>query len=700
MANEKLSVVEEARKRYLVAKEAFDSSRQLAIDDTKFALGDSDNGWQWPETIYRSRSLVEQRPCLTVNITAQHCNQIINNIRMNRPQCRVLPVDSQADKKTAEILAGLIRNIQTSSNAEDAHDVAAEHAIYGGEGYWRVITEYESERSFDQVIKIKTIQNPLLVYIDPFCKELDKSDAEWGFIFEDITKEQARREHPNITPESWTDDKNGWVTAETIRRAEYFYCVYEDDEACLMTDGSTILRSELHDDLASLVVKTRKTKVTRWKWALLVGGEDKPVEERDWIGKYLPIVSVVGKEVNVNGEIVRKGVVRDLKDPARMVNYSYSAAVETIALQNRVPYMAPIEAIEGFEDIWQAANIENRAYLPYNAFDESGNAIPRPERQQPAVMPTAQVQMLQLSTEQMRAASGQQNANFGIKSEAVSGVGIQRLKAQGEVATFHFPDNQVRGIRYEAQILIDLIPKIYDTNRVVRILGLDGKDSQAILDPNMPQAYAEITADDVQKIFNPTVGMYDVVIDTGPSYQTQRQEASQVMSDIAGRDPNFMHLAGDIFWQAMDVPMADQLAKRYEKALPPELQDQKGQANIPPQVQAQMAKMQDQIKQMGDALNNASEQVDKLEADQEYKYKELMVKGYDAETKRIQAVGAGMTPEQVQAIVMQTLQQTLTAPNINQQIGEDLQEYEQQESHEMSESHQTEMIEPNEGQMQ
>lgn len=636
------SVVEEAKKRYDIAKNAYKDARVLAIEDTKFALGDSDNGWQWPASIKQGRD-IDQKVCLTVNLTAQHCNQIINNMRQNRPQCRVLPVDNGADKKTAEILGGLIRNIQTASNADDAHDVAAEHCIYGGEGYWRVITEYESESSFNQVIKVKVINNPSLVYIDPFARELDKSDAEWGFIFEDISKEQCRREHPDIDPASWVEDPEGWVTADTVRRAEYFYCEYVKDTAYLLQDGSSILKSDIPPDMLdhakSSIVKERDTLRKVWKWCKLLGGHDEPLDAKDWAGAYLPIISVIGKEVNVDGNIIRKGIVRDLKDPARMVNFSYSEAIQTVALQNKIPYMAAAESINGYEEQWANANMSNDSYLPWNAYDEEGKQLPMPKRQEPAVLPAAQVQMLQLSTEQMRAASGQQNANFGIKSEAASGVGIQRLKAQGEIATFHFPDNQVRGLRYEAKILIDLVQKVYDTKRVVRILGLDGKDEQAVLDPEMQMPYTEqYNDDDIKKIFNPMVGNYDVVIDVGPSYQTQRQESFQMMSELAKTDQGFLQNFGDIFFRASDVPFSDQLAKRAEKMLPPQLHDDKGQPKIPPEVQQHIQQMEQHTQQLEGDFKKLGEEYNTLHSNKKVEGDKLVLDRYKAETDRLKII--------------------------------------------------------------
>jgi hypothetical protein len=634
MADRK-SIVTEAKKRFERARDAYAESRKLAVSDTKFVMGDSDNNWQWPEDVRSQRA---NRACLTVNMTAQHCNQIVNAIRQNRPSVRVSPVDSGADKKTAEILGGLIRNIQVSSAADDAHDLAAEHSVYGGEGYWRVVTEYESETSFNQVISIKACPNPQQVYVDPDAKEPDKSDAMWGFVFEEISKEQFEREYPKLKPESWGDESTGggWATDDSYRRAEYFYCEYEDDIACLLQTGATKLKSTLEEtDQVAIDPKTgkpkeRPTQVKRWKWCKLVGGHEEPIEEQDWLGDFLPIISVVGKELNVDGKIVRKGIVRDLKDPARMVNYAYSETVQTLALQNKVPYIAAAESIEGYEEQWKSANAENLAYLPWNAYDEQDRALPKPERQAPAVMPAAQVQLLQLSTEQMRAASGQQNANFGIKSEAASGVGIQRLKVQGETATFHFPDNLARALRYEAKLLINLIQKYYDTQRVVRILGLDGKEEKAILHPELPGAYQEVQGQDkeIQRIFNPQVGRYDVVIDTGPNFQTQRQEAAAAMTELASKNPQMMQVAGDIIVKTYDFPFAEELSERLAKAIPPELRDE---SELPPELQGQMQQMQQQGQEIAQALQACQQELESVKKDKK-------VEGFKAETERLKIV--------------------------------------------------------------
>jgi hypothetical protein len=703
---EKKSVVELAKSRFERAKGAYSTLRQQAIEDTRFVLGDSDNNWQWPGDVYESRATVARKPCLTINITAQHCNQIENQIRQNRPTAKVVPVDSNADVKTAEILGGMLRAIQSYSNADTAHDIAAMHSLYGGEGFWRVLTEYESESSFDQVISIRPLVNPQLVYIDPDAIEPDRSDARWGILFEDIPRAEYENESDDNRTKSlgWGEDgANGWNNKDTVRRAEYFWREDVEDTLYLLETGETVSKSELPEGAkvneagktitfqgeAVLIQDSRKTTRKQWKWCKIVGGSDEPEEEKDWPGSFMPIICVVGKEVNVNGEVVRKGLVRDLKDSARMVNYSYSAAVETVALQTKTPWLASSESVEGHEDVWGASNIENRAWLPWNAYDAEGQQLPKPERVQPAVMATAQVQMLQLSVEQMRAASGQHNANFGVKSDAQSGVGIQRLKQQGEVATFHFPDNLARGLKYEATVILDLIPKVYDRARIVRILGLDGKEEAVKLDPQHqgePQKGPQDSGFD--QVFNPSAGRYDVAIDTGPSYQTQRQESAAILGDMASRTPILMQAAPDLVFKAMDFPMANEIAERLGRTVPAQIKGDDGDGQQ--QMQMQLQQMQQALQELQakdqqgqQVIGKMQQHIDKLEIErrgdvvrnqgaiqlERMKQQTAAAKGvsehgikaYDAQTDRVKTLLAMLTPIEIQALAAQTIQETLAA---------------------------------------
>jgi len=669
-ADEKL--VEECHDEFKRCEDRESDARTKWRADLRFANGDPDNGYQWDEKM-RSRREADNRPCLTINKVKQHNRQITNDARQNKPSVRVYPVDDGADRETADIFNGIIRHIEANSNADTAYDTAAEFAVDAGLGYWRVTTDYAADDSFDQEIYIKAVANPLNVYLGRHV-EADGSDARCGFIFEDMPKKEFERKYPDADTSGWSDNAvTDWIGEDTVRVAEYFKIVEDEDTLCAGPDGQTFKLSEVTDRemlkaiKADESIKKRKVSVRKCKWYLVAG--DQIIDRKDWAGKYIPIVRVIGEEVEIDGKVDRKGHTRAMKDAQRMYNFWTTAAVEFVALQGKQPYIAGSEAIAGHEEEWANLNTSNKPYIPYNSVDEAGNQIPRPERQQPPVMAPAYMTGMQVASEEMKMASGQYDASMGAKSNETSGRAIMARQREGDNATFHFIDNVARAIRYTGKILVDLIPKIYDTERVVRILGEDGKEDKAQINPNQPQAMSEQQDEkgEIQKIYNPSVGRYDVIVAVGPSYSTKRQEAFQALTEMTSRNPQLMAVAGDLIMKAADFPMAEQLAERLEKTLAPELRDEKeGQEAIPPQVKAQM-------QQMEQALQNASQMVDELEAsakDSGIEKDKLQVErvkantsAYDAVTKRLAVLKKLLQPEEVAGLVAETKREAMEQPD-------------------------------------
>ncbi len=616
-ADEKL--VEECHKTFKECEDREAHTRPLWKADLRFANGDPDNGFQWDEQLRKARE-IEKRPCLTTNKVKQHNRQITNDARQNKPAIRVYAVDSGADKKTAEILNGLIRHIESNSNADTAYDIASEFAVDAGLGYWRVTTDYAADDSFDQELYIRTVPNPLNVYLGKHT-EPDGSDAKRAFVFQDMPKDEFEAKYPDCDFIGWpTDAGTDWLTKDTIRVAEYFKIVEEADTLCAGPDGQTFKLSEVTDAAmaesfkADPQVQKRKVSVRKCKWFLIAG--DQILDRRDWPGRYIPIVRVVGEEVEIDGKIDRKGHTRALKDAQRMYNYWSSAGVEYGALQGKQPYLAPHEGIAGHEQYWNNLNTSNLPYLPYNSRDDAGNEIPMPQRQMPPVTAPMYMEGMRVASEEMKMASGQYDAAMGKQSNETSGRAIMARQHESDNATFHFIDNVARAIRYTGKILVDLIPKVYDTARVVRILGEDGKDDVAHIDPQAKQAVSQQRGMNgaIREIYNPSVGRYDVTVAVGPSYGTKRQEAFQALSEISSRNPQMMQVAGDLIMKAADFPMADQIAERLEKTLPPGLADPKdGEQPIPPEAMQKMQQQEQQIQEMGAALNNASQMLDEAE---------------------------------------------------------------------------------------
>lgn len=602
-------IVAEVKKRFERCQDFESDARVLWKSDLRFANGDPENGWQWEDAMRKSRE-IDKRPCLTINKVKQHNRQITNDARQNKPSIRVYPVDSGADKKTAEILNGVIRHIEANSNADVAYDTASEFAVDAGLGYWRVVTDYASDDSFDQEIFIKRVKNPLNVYLDPDIQEADGSDARYGLVFEDIPKEEFKARYPNADAVTWPlEGGDDWLRKDNIRICEYFKRVETNDTLWADEQGDTLKQSEMKPEMVEAAkaagLRSRVVKRCQVKWYLVAGNVQ--LEEKEWPGKYIPIVRVVGDEVEVDGKVDRKGHTRQMKDAQRMYNYNSSASVEYGALQTKTPILAPAEAIEGYESYWDNANTSNLPYLPYNHLDEQQNPIPMPIRMTPPAPATLFLEGMRTASEEMKMASGQYDASMGAKSNETSGRAIMARQREGDTATFHFIDNVARAIKYTGKILLDLIPKIYDTPRIVRILGEDGSEDEAHFDPSQQAAYTKTQnlQGEIQEIYNPSVGRYDVVVAVGPSYSTRRQEAFQALTEMASRNPQLMQFAGDIVMKAADFPMADELAKRLAKSIPPEIvkDDEDGPSPGEQQAQQKIQELEGQLQALGQEYN-------------------------------------------------------------------------------------------------
>jgi hypothetical protein len=661
-------IVQQAQKRFERCQEVEGEFRKRFVEDVRFANGDADNGWQWDEDMSQRRKRMG-RPCLTINKVRQHCLQIINDAKQNKPSVKVLPIDGNADVQIAKILDGVIRHIEYNSHAEIAYDTATEFAVQGGIGYWRIVTEYAHDGSFDQEIFIRRVKNPQSVYLDPDIQSGDGADAKFGFVFEDMSREEFEAAYPGETAGEIVfpseGQGNSWMGKDRIRVAEYFTKGAKNDTLVAHPARGPVLLSELDEDERKAVegdesIKRRTVEQPTITWYKIAG--DKVIDTREWPGRYIPIVRVIGEEIDIDGKIERKGHVRPLKDPQRMYNFMSSAQTEFIALQTKTPYVAPAEAIEGYESMWANANHENAPYLPYNSVTEDGREIPRPQREQPPVGAQAYLTAMQTAQQELMMASGQYQENFGQQSNADAGVAIQARQRQGDKATYHFIDNLARAIRFTGRILVDLIPKVYDTARVLRIVGEDGSEQFAQIDPDQAHPVGDQNGQPVQMspnekpspeqaaqlIYNPGIGRYDVTVEVGPSFETRRAEAFHALSQIIGQNEELMNKVGDLLFKAADFPMAQDVAERLRRAIPPALLGD-GPSPAEQDMQQKMAHMGQMIEHLSQMLQEAREGREQ---------QEVNIKSYDAETKRIQALGP-VDPALVSHLATQVVMQMM-----------------------------------------
>jgi hypothetical protein len=579
-------ILARARARFTLCEEAEAEIRKDALDDIKFCSGD-----QWPEDVKTARVL-DKRPCLTINLLPERLRIVLNEQRQNRPAIKVNPVDDQGDPETAEMLQGLIRHIEYYSNAEIAYDTASDGQVKGGFGYFRMITDYCDPKSFDLDILIKRVRDPFSVYLDPNATEPDGSDTEYGFVIDTMSKETYERTWPNSSMGTATDwasigsSSGGWMNKDEIRIAEYYEKRFTQTKIYLLSNGQVIQgpkpSDELLQSLRLTILDERDTEITEIKWYKINGVEI--LDRTEVHGSYIPIFPVYGDEYFVNGKRIIESLVRHAKDPQRMYNYWKTAATEMIALAPKAPYIGYEGQFEGFEDQWKQANLKTMPFLQHKVVVlPGGQAAPPPQRQQYEAPVQGINQQAMTCVVDIKATTGVQDAMVGNQSQEVSGVAIQRRVNQSNLTNFHFSDNFKRTLRHAGCVLLEWIPKVYNKPQAIRILEADGQ--QQIVKIN--QIFQK---GGQNKSYYLDKGKYDVTIDTGPSFQTKRQEAVADMLDLTRSVPQSMQNALDLLVRKMDWPDADKIADRLEKLLPPGLAEpnDENQAPVPPQAQAQI----------------------------------------------------------------------------------------------------------------
>jgi len=661
------------RSRLQMAQAAYSDSREDELDDLRFMAGSPDNQWQWPADVLSTRGSVQgqtinARPCLTINKLPQHVRQVTNEQRQNRPSGKVIPADDNADVEVAEIFNGVMRHIEYMSDADVAYDTACDNQVTYGEGYIRLITEYCNEDSFDQDIRIMRVRNSFSVYMDPTIQDPCGADAEWCFVTEDILKSEYERMFPDASPISTlmsqgvgNESMAQWLAEDTIRIAEYFYKDYEKATLHLYPDNQTAFKGTPQDSNLQAMfgkpIRTREVDRQKVMWMKTNGFDI--LDEREWSGKWIPVVRVVGNEWEVEGRMYISGLVRNAKDAQRMYNYWTSQEAEMLALAPKAPFIGYGGQFEGYEQQWKTANTTNWPYLEVNpdVTDGAGGVLPLPQRAQPPLPQTGLIQAKMGAGEDIKATTGQYDASLGQQGNERSAKAIVAREKQGDVGTYHYVDNLARAIRHITRQVVDMIPKIYDTQRIARIIGVDGDVSMVKFNPTQPEPVKEVrdmeTGGLIEKIYNPGVGTYDVMVTTGPGYMTKRQEALDAMSQILQSNPQLWSVAGDLFIKNMDWPGAQEMAERFKKILDPKVLSEGDQSPEMMAAQQQMQAMTEELNRMTDIIENVQDSVAQREVDiKEYK---AQVDAYDAETKRITAMQNSMTPEQIQDIVMGTI---------------------------------------------
>lgn len=620
------------KKGFARALDAESENRQQRRDDLLFVRLGGEH--QWPDYARAARG--EDRPMLTDNRVKQFRTAVINNLRQNTPSAKVLPADDKADKRTAQILGGLIRNIEQTTGGDIAKDKATEFAVDTGLGYFGIMPRYVSDDSWDQEVAYRTIEDPFRVYFDPDSILVDGSDATRAWLITDLPKPDYERETDDDSVGDWQEgDGDGviWDTDHTRRICEYFEVRGEPATLYLLDTAETVWEDgyqkmvEAAQATASMppqVVKRRKATRKRCHWYKL--SSTKILEETVLPTSYVPIFPVYGEEFWHEGRHHIEGLVRQAKDPQRLYNFWLSCVAEQIALQPKIPFILP-EGSQEADENWATANVENHPYLLYRWRDESGNIIPAaPSREAPPPIPTGYTEQMGVSLEGIKAAVGMSNPAVGAQESAnQSGKALRTLQAAAMIGTSHFGDNLGKSVAHAGRVIIEMIQGLYDVRRVQRILGEDGTPDHVVHDPAAETAYQERPNPQggVDKIYNLGVGRYDVVVSVGPTYASRREEGFEVITQLAQVAPQIMQVAGDYVARLSDNPYADQIAERIKATIPPQiLAATETETGEPPdprlaQAQAQLQQQEKLIQELDQAIQGMTRDLEAAKSSQE-----------------------------------------------------------------------------------
>lgn len=576
-----------------MADAAYDRlNREAALEDLQFVAGD-----QWDPVVMADRK-EKGRPCLTINVLPQFIGQVIGDRRINSTSIKVRP-RKDATQELADTRSGLIKSIEAYSRAERVYDAACEDQVTCGISAFRIDLDYAENDVFEQDIFIRHIPNPLAVIWDRMSIDPTGRDAGHCFV-QDIMPRKVYEakwpEHP--CPSELGDDMvntitaQGWFDKDVVRVTEYWKVIERTRELALTLDGKTIDITDLQEEeySAKLYVdpatgKPRIRKAIRTYaqmhlitgFAILEGPYELPITR-------LPIIKVEGRVVRVGDDRTRYGLVRFAKDAQRLKNYWRSVSAETLAMAPKAQWISPDDAVEGRQDDFRAAHTSGDPLLVYNK-----NASAPPQRVMPAPIPAAVLQEAAMNQQDIKDTTGLQDASLGVRSNEVSGKAINARQREGDVATVIYHDNLNNAIQEGGDVINQLIPIAYDTVRTARVIGNDDKHKLIkVNDPNDPESP------------DLTIGKYDISIETGPSYTTQRMEAADAMMQAIQVAPELMQVAGDLIVKSQDWPGAFEIAERLKKTIPqnlladddPQKQKPDAQAEQAQQMQQQMAMAQ------------------------------------------------------------------------------------------------------------
>jgi hypothetical protein len=603
-------IFEEARDRLQIAVDAESQNRNAAKVDLLFKEGDHATIWNTPGG---PTSASMDSPELVINITDALVRRVVNNMKQQRPRGKAHPVGEGASIEIADVINGIGRHVEYRSEASVAYDTAGEMAVTCGWGYWRIVSEYVAPDSFDQDIRILPIRNIFTVYMDPGAIMPTANDANWCLVTVKMKRTEYKRQYPRAENVAWNDTgrdewRIDWEDKEEIRLAEYFRIKEKTAKLYRLKDAKGEELHKFADEMPSseslqaaglTVVDERESSRREVQWFKLNG--TKVVERAILPGTWIPIIRCEGNAVDVDGKILRRGMVRAMQDPQRMVDYGEVAKIKRLGLTPQAPWIAAEGQLDGHPE-WVNSNQEPVPVLTYKPItvqtDQGEQILPPPQRQPPAQLEAGFSEFTNGMRANLLAVAGMPNdPGQDMTGQVVSGRAISKRQQLSDQSHYQYYDNQTLAIAHTWRIMLEWIPHYISTERMQRIIGEDGM-------PKMTTVNQKVTEDGVTKVKNDiTVGRYDVVMDTGPGYDTKREEGSEALQNlmaVPALAEIVAKVGADLVFRSIDHPYMQELADRIAAATPEGLQTIMDQ--LPERAKSIVRSMGAQIKQLQQQL--------------------------------------------------------------------------------------------------
>ncbi len=558
--------------------------RDEAQKDLAFVAGD-----QWNSAL-KARRIAADRPALTFARCHTFVQQVANEARQQKPQVKFVPSED-GDDDTAEVYEGLARHIQYDSDAQEAFENAVDYQAGGGFGFYKFTKEYCDNEGWDQDLKVVPVHDPFSIYgvLLPACFGYEPKHA---FETEDMLMDDYKAEYPDSDVCSFTADDyakaDGWIQEDKVRLAGYWYVEEE-------TSDLTRKNPETGEE------ETRKVTKKTVHYFKTNGVEILPGTETVWQDEVIPIWPVLGKKMIVKGKPILFSVVRYQRDPQQLINIYKSRIAETLGTAPISPFMVEEGTVnESNKKDWDQLNTRMVPYLTYKGTNLVGQKANVPQRQvyEPPIASLSEAAAQEI--DDMKATAGIFDASLGAKGNETSGIGIARRQQQSDAVNMHYLDNLARSFSKSGRALARLIPVTYDGARMVRILGVD--ETPKIVKIN--QEFKEGSKTKRYDIGGEGIAKFDVIVTMARAYSSKRMESFDQMGQVIQSAPGILNLIGDIYFKNSDMAGADQIAERFKKQLPPNLQDDAEQdVVIPPQVKQTL----DQLTQQHQLLTQTND---------------------------------------------------------------------------------------------